>query len=68
MLFFIVHSVLRVAATPRYKLKFDNKNDQFYKSFCTKPRESISTVKNVQKLILLAIFNIWTIKNDQRQF
>lgn len=49
LLFFIAHSVSRVAGTPRHKLRFDNKNNQFYKSFHTKAMESILTVKNVQK-------------------
>ena len=60
----IAHSVLSMAGTPRHNLRFDNKNNQFYKSFGTKVMESISAVKN--SLILSAIFTSWTIKNYQR--
>lgn len=46
---FIAHSVIRVAGTLRHDLRFNKKNNQFYKSCGTKVMESISTVKDVEK-------------------
>lgn len=37
-----------MAGTPRHNLRFDNKNNQFYKSFGTKVMESILAVKTAE--------------------
>ena len=49
-----------MAGTPRHNLRFDNKNNQFYKSFGTKVMESILAVKD--SWILSAIFTVGLLK------